>query len=86
MRKILLLSLGLFSTLLIAQQSFDLDYYLPQHINYNDDIPKPSQIIGHEVGEWHVTHDKLMFYMQTLAETSDRITLETSGHTFEGRP
>ena len=43
-------------------------------------------MIGHEVGEWHVTHDKLVFYMQTLAEKSNRITLENRGSTFEGRP
>jgi len=86
MRKVLLLSLGLISQLLIAQESLDLNYYLPQNISYNEEIPKPSDIIGHEVGEWHVTHDKLMFYMQTLAKISDRITIETRGHTFEGRP
>ena len=24
----------------------------------NSSIPTPKEIIGHEVGEWHVTHDK----------------------------
>ena len=86
MRKIILLSLGFISQLLPAQESLNLNYYLPQNISYNEDIPKPSEIIGHEVGEWHVTHDKLIFYMQTLAEISNRITIETRGHTFEGRP
>ena len=69
-----------------AQETFDLNYYLPEGITYDESIPKPSEIIGHEVGEWHVTHDKLMFYMQTLANTSDRIHLENRGSTFEGRP
>lgn len=86
MRKMLLVALGLFSQLLLAQESLDLNYYLPQNISYNEDIPKPSEIIGHEVGEWHVTHDKLMYYMQALAKISNRITIETRGHTFEGRP
>ncbi|MCW5517557.1 M14 family metallopeptidase [Muriicola sp. Z0-33] len=86
MRKILLLLLGLMSQLLLAQATVDLNYYLPQHITYNQDIPKPSEIVGHEVGEWHITHDKLMFYMQSLAKASDRISIETRGHTFEGRP
>ncbi len=70
----------------IAQETLDLNYYLPQGISYNADIPTPKEIIGHEVGEWHVTHDKLMFYMQTLAEASDRISIENRGSTFEGRP
>lgn len=69
-----------------AQNDATLDYYLPQDISYDSEIPKPSDIIGHEVGEWHVTHDKLVFYMQTLAKASDRITIETRGETFEGRP
>ena len=76
----------IFSFIGIAQHSIDLDYYLPQNITYDDNIPKPADIIGHEVGEWHVTHDKLMFYMQTLAEKSNRISIENRGSTFEGRP
>ncbi len=69
-----------------AQESFDLSYYLPKDTSYDKNIPTPKDIIGHEVGEWHVTHDKLVFYMQTLAKVSDRITIENRGETFEGRP
>ncbi len=69
-----------------GQDSLDINYYLPQNITYNENIPTPKEIIGHEVGEWHVTHDKLMYYMQALANASDRITIETRGDTFEGRP
>lgn len=70
----------------LSAQNVSLDYYLPQDVNYNPAIPKPADAIGHEVGEWHVTHDKLVFYMQQLAAASDRITLEDRGNTFEGRP
>lgn len=76
----------IFSFIGLSQTAIDLDYYLPQNITYDENIPKPADIIGHEVGEWHVTHDKLMFYMQTLAEKSDRISIENRGFTFEGRP
>ena len=69
-----------------AQEIPDLNYYLPEGITYDESIPTPAEIIGHEVGEWHVTHDKLMFYMQTLANTSNRIHIENRGTTFEGRP
>lgn len=86
MKKILLALLLSFSMGITAQEQVDLSYYLPQNITYNPDIPTPKEVIGHEVGEWHVTHDKLLFYMQTLAKTSDRITLENRGETFEGRP
>ncbi|WP_052184181.1 M14 family metallopeptidase [Psychroserpens sp. Hel_I_66] len=69
-----------------AQSQNDLSYYLPQEVTYDQNIPTPESIIGHQVGEWHVTHDKLMFYMQALAKASNRITIENRGTTFEGRP
>lgn len=87
MKKAILLFTALVSFQnLLAQEKLDLNYYLPQNITYDESIPTPKDIIGHEVGEWHVTHDKLMFYMQTLAKASDRITIENRGATFEGRP
>lgn len=60
--------------------------YLPASITYNSAIPTPASVLGHEVGEWHVSHDKLVQYMYALAEASDRITLEETGRTFENRP
>jgi len=72
--------------LLAQDYSVDLDYYLPTDVSYNKNIPTPKSIVGHEVGEWHITHDKLVQYMYTLANTSDRITIEDRGETFEGRP
>ncbi len=86
MKKTLLLLCLLTSLAFHAQDNLSLDYYLPQEFTYDPAIPKPADVIGHEVGEWHVTHDKLMFYMQALAEASDRITIENRGTTFEGRP
>ncbi len=64
----------------------DLSYYLPDKVQYNSAIPTPASIIGHEVGEWHVTHDKLVNYMYALDRASDRITLEVTGYTHEKRP
>ena len=86
MKKLVLSVLLSISFISFAQEKLDLSYYLPQNISYDVSIPTPKDVIGHEVGEWHVTHDKLMFYMQTLAKASDRMTIETRGETFEGRP
>lgn len=85
MKKLLLLCF-LFSTALQAQTKIDLSYYLPQNVTYNQNIPTPESIIGHQVGEWHVTHDKLVQYAYALAKASDRVTIESRGKTFEGRP
>ena len=65
----------------------DLSYYLPDSVTYNPAIPKPKDIIYHEVGEWHITHDRLMNYMKAVAAAApDRIKLELMGFTYESRP
>ena len=66
----------------------NLDYYFSELDSELLDlnIPTPKEIIGHEVGEWHVSHDKLVQYMYALANASDRVTIEDRGKTFEGRP
>jgi len=67
--------------------SQDLKYYLPDSVTYNPAIPKPKDIIYHEVGEWHVTHDRLVNYMKAIAAAApDRVKLETMGLTYENRP
>jgi murein tripeptide amidase MpaA len=76
----------IFISISISAQEFDLSYYLPNGVTYNKNIPTPKDIIGHEVGEWHVTHDKLVEYMKALAASSDRISIENRGATYEGRP
>lgn len=63
-----------------------LDYYLPTGTTYNPEIPTPQSILGHQVGEWHVSHDKLLSYMKALSESSDRIILEEHARSHEGRP
>ncbi len=86
MKKCNLLFVAVLIGLSLSAQQVTLDYYLPNGISYDPNIPKPADVIGHEVGEWHVTHDKLVYYMYQLAESSDRITIENRGTTFEGRP
>ncbi|MFO7574788.1 MAG: M14 family zinc carboxypeptidase, partial [Bacteroidales bacterium] len=62
-----------------------LSYYLPENVNYNPAIPVPADIIGHEVGEWHATHDNLILYMKELARISDRAIWEEYGRSHEQR-
>lgn len=81
-----LLIFVLATSTLFSQSNVDLSYYLPKDVQYNPNIPTPQSVIGHEVGEWHVTHDKLVQYAYALAAASDRITIENRGKTFEDRP
>lgn len=64
----------------------ELEYYLPDPVEINSEIPSPEDILGYPVGEKHVSHEELVRYMQKLAEVSDRIQMETYGYTHEGRP
>lgn len=86
MYKVLFSLLFCVSSIYAQEKPVDLSYYLPDNVTYNASIPTPESIIGHEVGEWHITHDKLVFYLQALAKASDRITIENRGETYEGRP
>jgi len=80
-----LLTLCLLSSFYINAQ-VSLDYYLDDATEYNANIPTPKSIIGHEVGEWHVSHDKLSQYVIKLSEVSSRIKLINRGKTYEDRP
>ena len=81
MKKILFLLAPLFC--LNAQ--VDLSYYLGDTSNYNQSIPTPESIIGHQVGELHVSHDKLSHYIQEVSKNSDRVKLVNRGKTYENR-
>jgi Zinc carboxypeptidase len=85
MRRVIFALVVLLPALSLTAQ--DLKYYLPDSVTYDPAIPKPKDIIYHEVGEWHVTHDRLVNYMKALAAAApDRIKLETIGFTYENRP
>ncbi len=75
----------LFSALLAPAQ-VTLDYYLPTGVTYNANIPTPQDLLGYEVGKWHVSHDQLTYYMQVMAAASDRMVLEEYGRSYENRP
>jgi hypothetical protein len=79
------LLLSVFSFFICSSQ--DLNYFLPDSIQYDPSVPKPKEIIYHEVGEWHITHDRLVNYMKAIATAVPaRVRLETMGYTYEGRP
>lgn len=57
-----------------------------KELTFNPEISTPKQVLGFEVGDWHVSHDKLLFYLHTLAQQSNRISIDTIGFTHEQRP
>lgn len=81
MKKLLLLVIP--SLFLNAQVS--LDYYLGDLSEYNKSIPTPLSVIGHEVGEFHISHDKLSHYVQEISRASNRVKLVNRGKSYENR-
>lgn len=80
------LSLLLTVFALFSYAQVDLGYYLPKGFTYDPKIPTPKQVLGYEVGDWHVSHDQLVMYMKAVAAASDRVTIEETGRTYEKRP
>jgi hypothetical protein len=73
-------------TIAHAQVHPDFAYYMPGNVQFDPGVPTPKSFLGHEVGEWHVSHDRLVGYMYALDQASDRVTLEVTSKTYEGRP
>jgi len=85
MKKIILLFLiGCFA--FAARAQVDMAYYLPEGVSYNTAIPTPEEVLGYVPGEWHVSHDQILYYMRTIAAASDRISISVQGRSYEGRP
>ena len=81
MKKLLLL---LIPSLFVNAQ-VGLDYYLGDLSEYNKSIPTPLSVIGHEVGEFHISHDKLSHYVQEISRASNRVKLVNRGKSYENR-
>jgi hypothetical protein len=83
----LIISIFFYAVILINVygQNKPLTYYLPD-IQYNLEIPAPMDVLGFQIGDWHVSHDQLYYYMKTLAEKSDRVILKEYARSHENRP
>jgi hypothetical protein len=61
------------------------DYYLPA-IQYDENIPTPAEVLGYDIGQWHMTHDQLVMYMRILADASPRVEVREYARSYEARP
>ncbi|MDG1874978.1 MAG: M14 family metallopeptidase [Mariniblastus sp.] len=60
--------------------------FWPDNIEFDDSIPTPKEFFGFDIGFRHLTHAQVAGYVDLLAESSDRITIETYAKTHGGRP
>ncbi|NQD36932.1 hypothetical protein HPT27_07825 [Permianibacter sp. IMCC34836] len=78
------------SWLTLPAQAVELSYYfdklVPGSSNLDPEVPAPSELLGFEVGEWHVRPEQSVDYLQLLARRSPRVLVEEIGRTHEQRP
>lgn len=80
MIKKLLLLVVLYGTTISAQ-----DYFYQKFQPFNSEIPTPEEFLGYGIGEHHTRHDRIVAYLEKLAEVSDRASIAEYGRTHEGR-
>ncbi|MFT6334847.1 MAG: hypothetical protein ACJATI_001593 [Halioglobus sp.] len=69
----------------ISYSQSGMEYYLPEG-EYDTSIPTPKDILGYDIGEWHVSHDQLIIYLKALDAASDRIEMVEYARSHENRP
>ncbi len=86
-KTIALLAIVLISNLLFIelQAQKALEYYLPD-ITYSSDISTPKEILNYEIGEWHISHDQLVDYLEHICSESAKCTITEYARSHENRP
>lgn len=60
-------------------------YFFSEDIKFDPKIPSPEEFFGYPIGSHHTRHDRIVAYMQKLAEVSDRASFQKIGETYEHR-
>lgn len=61
------------------------DYFYKKYQPFKANIPSPESFLGYGIGDHHTRHDRIVAYLEKLAEVSDRASLYEYGRTHEGR-
>jgi len=76
----------LFLVLLFCSTTgYGQDYYFKKFHPFNENIPSPEEFLGYKIGDHHTRHDRIVAYLEKLAEVSERASLHEYGKTHEGR-
>ena len=70
----------------ISSGQVNLEYFLPDDVNYKQEIPSPDQYFNQPMGQWHLTHDQVLNYMREIARVSDRASIYEYARSYENRP
>jgi len=85
--------IGLFSSMAFAvfagalpTVAEPLDYFLVEGVSYDQTVLKPTEILGHDIGDQPARHDLMVSYIRMLADQNPRMNVETIGYSHENRP
>ena len=63
MKKRFLLLLGMFALQQLPAQE-TMDYFLPNDVNYLEEIPSPDIYFSQLPGQWHLSHAQVLSYFR----------------------
>ena len=63
----------------------DVDMF-PTNTRYDPEIPTPAEFLGHPLGHEPVRHHQLVDYINLVASSSERLTVDVIGYSHERRP
>ena len=69
----------------LSMYSHAQDYFTQKFQPFDTNIPSPEEFLGYPIGTQHTRHDKIVAYLDKLAELSDRATITRYGRTHEQR-
>ncbi len=55
-------------------------------LRYDDAIPRPEDVLGHQIGTRHTETHLVVEYFESVARVSERVRVREHGLTHEGRP
>ena len=71
----------------VAQQApLATEFVAPGITGYSDVIPKPEDVIGHQIGTAHTAPHQVYDYFRVIDGLSDRVIVEEHARSYEGRP
>ena len=62
MKRSLFLILILTNIFVAGQAQENMEYFLPNDVDYNKNIPTPEEYFGQKIGEWHLNYEQILSY------------------------
>jgi hypothetical protein len=84
MKKIIASLLFIF-TVFVALSQESTAYFLPNDVSYNTEIPTPEEFFRQKLGEWHLNHNQILYYMKEIAQLSKRAIFQEYARSHENR-